>query len=63
MGCVSRSKVSEQRVIVATVGLRTGCTWYLQLGDKPVFGLALGLLLVARFDLWRRLLRARSTLL
>jgi apolipoprotein N-acyltransferase len=60
---VARSKVSEQRVIVATVGLRTGCTPYLQLGDKPVFGLALGLLLVARIDLWRKLLRARSTLL
>jgi apolipoprotein N-acyltransferase len=58
---VARSKVSEQRVIVATVGLRTGCTWYVQLGDKPVFVLALGLLLVARFDLWRRLFRARST--
>jgi apolipoprotein N-acyltransferase len=65
---VARSKVSEQRVIVATVGLRAGCTWYLQLGDKPVFALALVLLIVARIDLWRKILerrrlRAQSTLL
>ena len=40
---LQRTSVSEQRVIYATIDLRTGNTWYVSLGDGPfiwLFGLA-----------------------
>jgi len=59
-GVVVRSAVSERRVIVETVGLRAGTTWYVRVGDKPVVALGLVLIAVAR-ALDRRRLTARST--
>ncbi len=37
---ISRTRVSEQRVIIHDVELRTGTTWYVSLGDIPWVALA-----------------------
>jgi apolipoprotein N-acyltransferase len=38
---VARSAISEQRVLVHTVERRSGTTWYVRSGDRPVIILAL----------------------
>ena len=46
---LQRTSVSEQRVIYATVDLRTGNTWYVSLGDGPfiwMFGLVFAAVVV-----------------
>lgn len=58
---IDRTSVSEQKVIIHNVLLRTGNTWYVSLGDKPWVALAAALLAVT---LWRsgwRPHRRRST--
>jgi apolipoprotein N-acyltransferase len=45
-----RTAVSEQRVLYDTVELRTGRTWYVNLGDGP---LIVGLILLLAACLWR----------
>lgn len=61
---VQRSAISEEIVLIDTVELRTGFTWYTRLGDGPLAGLLVMVLVLAR---WRggdatrwRSLRARS---
>jgi apolipoprotein N-acyltransferase len=44
---IDRTAVSEQAVIRHTVGLRSGRTWYVTLGDRPWFVLLVLTLLVA----------------
>jgi apolipoprotein N-acyltransferase len=50
---LQRTSVSEQRVIYATVDLRTGNTWYVSLGDGPFIWLV-GLVFAASLWLSRR---------
>ena len=50
---LQRTAVSEQRVIYATVDLRTGNTWYVSLGDGPFIWL-FGLVFAASVLLSRR---------
>jgi apolipoprotein N-acyltransferase len=50
---LQRTSVSEQRVIYATVDLRTGNTWYVSLGDGPFIWLV-GLVFAASVWLSRR---------
>ena len=50
---LQRTSVSEQRVIYATVDLRTGDTWYVSVGDGPFIWL-FGLVFAASVLLSRR---------
>ena len=50
---LQRTSVSEQRVLYADVELRTGNTWYTQLGDGPLIWL-LVVVLTASIALARR---------
>lgn len=47
---IERTAVSEQRILTATIDLRTGRTWYVRLGERP-FIAALAVLLVLAW--WR----------
>ena len=42
-----RTSVSQQKVIVRTLALRTGKTWYISIGDKPWVALAFVVFVVA----------------
>ena len=44
---LQRTSVSERRVIINEVELRTGKTWYTTLGDEPWVGAAAGVLLLS----------------
>ena len=56
---LQRTSVSEQRVIYATVDLRTGDTWYVSVGDGPFIWL-FGLVFAASVLLSRRSLRSAA---